>query len=78
MTQRDEQAAGGSLDSLERAYIQEYLRSQGYTLELLRQLPEDESHRLMRAASMYASARLSEVENRSHLVEELHGGPPPI
>lgn len=78
MTQRDELAAGGSLDSLERAYIQEYLRSQGYTLELLRQLPVAESHRLMRDASLYASVRLSEVENRSHLVEDLHGGPPPM
>jgi hypothetical protein len=66
--------AGGVHDYLERAYIEEYLRTFGLTLEGVRALPEPESRQVMRAASLYASARLSEVENRSQLVEELHGG----
>jgi hypothetical protein len=70
-----EEPAGGVHDYLERAYIEEYLRAFGYSLEAIKTLPEEDARRLMRAASLYASMKLSEVENRSHLIEELHGGP---
>lgn len=63
---------------LERAYIAEYLRGVGHTLETVKTLPEDQAHELMRAASLFASMRLTEVESRSHLVEEMHGGPVPM
>jgi hypothetical protein len=66
---------GGVHDELERAYIEEYLRGLGLSLAALKDLPEDSVKQLMRAASLYASTKLSEVENRSHFVEELHGGP---
>ena len=63
---------------LEWAYLEEYLRSVGYSLEQLHQLPSARAKAIMRDASLFASMRLSEVEARSHLVEELHGGPTPM
>lgn len=63
---------------LEWAYLEEYLKSIGYSMEQLRLMPGDRAKALMRDASLFASMRLSEVEARSHLLEELHGGPSPI
>jgi hypothetical protein len=64
--------------ALERAYISEYLRDLGYTLAQLRELPEGLARTIMGNASRYASMKLSEVESRSHLIEEMHGGPHPL
>ncbi len=64
--------------ALERAYVEEYLRAHGASIETLPNLPDEQAQALMREASLYASLRLTEVEARSHLVEELHGGPPPM
>jgi hypothetical protein len=73
-----EQIASGIHDLLERAYIEEYLRGLGHSLESLKHLPEPQARQLMRAASQAASLRLSEVENKSHFVEDMHGGTPPL
>ncbi|MEF3272979.1 MAG: hypothetical protein K6356_01040 [Chloroflexus sp.] len=62
-------------EHLEQAYILEYLRSQGLTLEQVHAMPADKAKEIMRAASIYASAQMAVVEARAHLVEELHGGP---
>lgn len=60
---------------LERQLIRAYAAGAGFDLdELLRRTDED-AQRLLAAASQYASARLSEVEARSHYVHELHGQP---
>lgn len=74
----DDMSARLGQAALERAYVEEYLKGHGYSLEQLPHLPAEQAHTLMREASLYASLRLSEVEARSHLVEELHGGPPPM
>ena len=63
---------------LERAYIAQYLRSLGYAPADIPHLPKARADELMRGASLYASARLAEVETRSHLVEDMHGGLPPM
>jgi hypothetical protein len=63
---------------LERAFIEEYLRGLGHTLGALPELSAPQARELMRAASLYASMRMEEVESRSQLVEELHGGPTPM
>lgn len=76
--QFDELAARSSYAALERAYIEEYLRSQRVSLAELHSLPEARRRALMRDASSYASMKLSEVEARSHLIEEMHGGPHPL
>lgn len=74
--QPPKEVAYGYEAQLERAYIEDYLRRLGYSLESIKALPEEEAKQVMRAASLYASTKLSEVENRSHLVEELHGTAP--
>jgi len=63
------------LAQLERAFIEEYLRSRHYSLDMLKQLPADEAETLLNEASLFASGRLAEVESRAHLVDELHRVP---
>ncbi|HMQ30740.1 MAG TPA: hypothetical protein PKD53_08415 [Chloroflexaceae bacterium] len=74
----DETLARPGQAALERAYVEEYLRAHGTSLDQLTHLPGEQARALMREASLYASLRLTEVEARSHLVEELHGGPTPM
>jgi hypothetical protein len=62
---------------LERAFIEEYLRSRHQTLDSLKQLPADEADALLHEASLFASGRLAEVESRAHLFDELHRAPEP-
>ncbi len=64
-----------SYEHLEQAYILEYLRSQGLTLEQVRAMPPEQAKAILRAASLYASSQMTVVEARAQLVEELHGGP---
>jgi hypothetical protein len=61
------------LGALERTLIDEFLRSRGVDAEAIDRLPEQARHDLMAEASTYASARLTEIESRSHFVHELHG-----
>lgn len=63
------------LADLERAFIEEYVRTRGYDPVKLDELAEDARHALLKAASLYASMKLSEVESRSHFVHELHDRP---
>jgi hypothetical protein len=62
---------------LERAFMDEYLRTRGHSLATLHNLPAEQVKTLMEQASLYASARLTEVEARAHLVDDLHRGGPP-
>jgi hypothetical protein len=59
---------------LERALIEEFLRREGYEPLMLNELLEPERHALLKNASTYASARLTEVESRAHFVHDIHGG----
>ena len=61
------------LVGLERTLINEFLRARGLDPESLDGLGEAERHALMAEASTYASMRLTEIESRSHFVDELHG-----
>ncbi len=63
---------------LEWAYLEEYLKGLGYSLDQMRTLPGALSRSLMRDASLFASMRMTEVESRSQLMEELRGGPTPM
>ncbi len=63
---------------LEQAYISEYLMGLGYKPGDLKALPTTQQHDLMCGASMFASIRLADVETRSHLIEEMHGGQRPM
>lgn len=77
-TQSDDTTERVARGQLERAFLEEYLRGLGHSLEELHSLPAVEVKVLMRAASLYASMRMEEVESRSRLMEELHGGPAPM
>ena len=58
---------------LESGLINEFLRTRGYDLRSLDSLPDDERRRLLRAASMHAAGKLTEIEARAHFVDGLHG-----
>lgn len=62
--------------ALERMHIEEYLRGKGHTLLSLQTLPEEEARQLRIEASVYASTRLAEVEMRSQMMQDIHGGAP--
>ncbi len=66
------------LDSLERSLIDEYVRARGYDPDKLADLDQKTREALLRDASVYASAKLAEVEARSHYVHDLHEGGPDV
>jgi hypothetical protein len=59
------------LGQIEQAFIEEFLRSRGHDRRTAEALPEAERHALLAEASVYASSKLSEVESRSHYLDEL-------
>jgi hypothetical protein len=62
------------LAELERRIINEYIRDHGYDPAALRASADAVGHKILADAAVYASARLTEVEARSHYVRELHTG----
>ena len=72
------ESIGEPLAQLEIAFIEEYLLSRGHHLNTLRDLPVEQANALMKEASAYASGRLTEVETRAHLVEDLHHASEPL
>lgn len=57
---------------LEKTLIEAYLKGKGYTLEDLKGLSRAEVKQLMKEASTFASCKLAELEDRAHLMQELH------
>ncbi|MCU1385161.1 MAG: hypothetical protein JWL71_3858 [Acidobacteria bacterium] len=55
---------------LENEFIAQYLRSRDCDETRLRELPEQEQHRLLQEASAYASAKLVQVGAARHLTPE--------
>ena len=74
-TQPDQTPLHEPLAELERQLISAYLAGAGYDVDQLRARTDDEARRLLAEASGYASAKLSEVEARSHYLHNLHGQP---
>lgn len=58
---------------LEQAFIDEFVRMQGYEPAMLGELSEPQRHALLTRASTYAATKLAEVESRAHFVHEIHG-----
>ncbi len=56
---------------LEKTHIQAYLSTKGYTLEKLKELPEAEAKALLAEASVYASAKMAEVETRAKFIDNI-------
>jgi hypothetical protein len=58
---------------LERAFIDDFLRLQGYDFHSVQALPEDQRLAMLTEATKYAAVKLAEVEARAHYVHDLHG-----
>ena len=58
---------------LEWSLIQEFLRARGLDADALHTLPAAEARRVLTEASVYAGAKLAEVEARAHFVHDIHG-----
>jgi hypothetical protein len=58
---------------LERAFIDEFLRLQGYDHVTVNALPDAQRHALLTSASTYAATKLAEVESRAHYIHDIHG-----
>ena len=63
------------LAGLEHQLISAYVAGAGHDLQELLARADEEAKRLLAEASRYASAKLSEIEARSHYVHHLHGEP---
>lgn len=61
------------LAELERQLIAAYVTGAGEDLETLRARDDEAARKLLAEASLYASARLTEVESRSHYLHKLRG-----
>lgn len=62
------------LAELERELISAYVAGAGHTLDAVRARGDEEARRLLVDASLYATARMSEVEARLHYLQSLRGG----
>ena len=71
-TRRETAAIEPPLGRLERAFIDEFIVARGYDPLKLENLPQLERVRLLKEACAYASAKLAEVESRSHLIHDIH------
>ena len=60
------------LEQLERELIEEYLRQHGHDSHSVFNLPAAERDALLKAASIHASGRMTEVEARSHFIDDIH------
>jgi hypothetical protein len=58
---------------LEQSFIDDFIRMRGHDAASLRALPPAERGALLKEASTYAAAKLSEVESRAHYVHDIHG-----
>jgi hypothetical protein len=65
------------LSQLERALIEEFLRSRGCDPAEVPHLPPEQRHELLTQASRHASARMAEVEARSHYLHDIHDAEAP-
>ena len=61
----------GSQAALEINFIEEYLHSQGQSLQTVKTLREEHATKLMKAACRYAGLKLAEVEARAGLRHKL-------
>ena len=61
------------LAQLERELIHAYVAGAGQDVATLRTRDDEDARKLLAEASLYASARLTEVESRSHYLHKLRG-----
>jgi len=59
-------------EKLAHFYVEEYLATQGVSFETLFTLPIEQTRKLMVQASIYASVKLAELDDRAEMVTSLH------
>jgi hypothetical protein len=69
----DTQPLHDPLAEIERELITAYVAGAGHELHNLLTRTDDAAKRLLEEASRFASARLSEIEARSHYLHQLRG-----
>jgi hypothetical protein len=74
----DVRALEAPFGQLERSLIDEFVRQRGHDPDKLADLPDHDREKLLADASIYASGKLTEVEARSHFIDEIHDGTPAI
>jgi hypothetical protein len=57
---------------LERALIDTFVHARGFDAVKLAALSEHDRDALLKEASLYASAKLAEIESRAHYLHEIH------
>ena len=72
-TNADRPALEEPLAELERQLLTAYVAGAGEDLRTLLTRSDEKARKLLAEASRHASAKLSEVEARSHYVRQLHG-----
>jgi hypothetical protein len=70
----DTHSLDAPLSQLERSLIDKFIRARGYDPHRLADLPQHKRETLLADASVYASGKLTEVEARSHFLDEIHDG----
>jgi hypothetical protein len=60
------------LARLEQQFIREYLAQLGLDYHTLITRHDDDARALLAKAALHASERLSEIESRSHYIDDLH------
>ena len=70
---RDIEPLQDPLAELERQLMRAYLAVAGHDFDDLLERTDEEAGRLLAKASRHASAKLTEVEARSHYLQKLHG-----
>lgn len=63
------------LAELEKELITAYVAGAGQDFQNLLARNDEEARRLLSDASLYATARLTEIESRSHYLRSLRGEP---
>ena len=71
--ERDTPPVQDKYAQLERAFIDEFLRTHGHDARTALTLPEGKRLELLAHAAEYAAGRLAEVEARAHYLHEIHG-----
>jgi hypothetical protein len=70
--QRKDHVLRAPLGELERALIETFIHARGFDVRTLADLPEQARTALLREASTHASAKLAEIEAKSHYLHEIH------
>ncbi len=71
--ERDLPPVHAQFGQLEEAFIDEFLQAHDCDRARLASMPLAEREALLKAASIYASSKLAEVDSWSRLLREMHG-----